>query len=100
MCKRCADFDFPMADIWRPCYQPTRPSRSTRHIPTMTMDRCNQDALEPDAHHPQDIAEIAALRTALSIACAKNDALTRARTSYAQKQVDTFVSVMKVANDE
>lgn len=22
MCERCADIDYPIADIWRPCYTP------------------------------------------------------------------------------
>lgn len=31
MCERCQDFDFPIADIWRPCYQPSRPSTRRLH---------------------------------------------------------------------
>ena len=24
MCERCADYDFAMSEIWRPCYQPSQ----------------------------------------------------------------------------
>lgn len=24
MCTRCADYDYPIADCWRPCYVPRR----------------------------------------------------------------------------
>lgn len=32
MCELCAHYDFPIADVWRPCYQP-RPSAPVRRVP-------------------------------------------------------------------
>ena len=31
MCKRCEDFDFPIAEIWKPCFEP-RQNRGRNEI--------------------------------------------------------------------
>lgn len=33
MCDRCAEWDFPIAEIWRPCWTPSSPARRRRTAP-------------------------------------------------------------------
>ena len=98
ICPGCGDMDFPHTFIWCRDYKP-KARAASREIPAVKVGDCGEERFEPEAHNPKDIAEVATLRKALSIMTAKMDAHDRERASLTHREPDTFISVMKVAND-
>jgi len=98
MCARCADYDFPHAEIWRPCYQPKQPAFS-RKIPTIQLKDCGEDRYEQTPHHPDDILENAKLRTTLNQVTKDLDRARRQQAKASTPDPDTFTSVLEVSNE-
>ena len=46
MCSKCDDIDYPVADIWRPCYVPSG-RRSPGYIPTSPRGGFHDTDVEP-----------------------------------------------------
>lgn len=93
MCMGCGDQDYPHAFIWCHDYTPKKQAVS-RQIPTIQLKDCGEERYEQTVHHPDDVLEIAKLRTALEHLSRELSALRRQQATVVE--ADTFTSVMTV----
>ena len=77
MCERCGLMDYPVADVWRPCWQPNPTDRRTA-IPLRPIP--GEEAFEPDRVLAIVRAQLKRAEKAVTRLTAENEHLKARRT--------------------